>query len=69
MHMSGSGGENPFDEWNRPASQVTGLDQLMNQARPSVYNLPQNPMNHKSFKCNYIKARVEKDRMDWLIHS
>ena len=33
-----------------------------------MYNLPHNPMNYKSFKCNYIKARVETSRMDF-IHS
>ena len=38
----------------------------MQQVRPSVYNLPQNPMNHRSYKCNYIKARVETVRMDFV---
>jgi len=41
---------------------------MMKQGRPSVYNLPHNPINAKSFKCNYIKSRVEATRMDF-IHS
>ena len=38
----------------------------MKQGRPSVYNLPHNPINQKSFKCNYIKSRVETKRMNFV---
>ena len=65
----GSRGENPFEEWTKPGSDVRPSNQLemfMKQARPSVYNLPHNPMNHRSFKCNYIKSRVETTRMDYV---
>lgn len=44
--MSGSA-ENPFEEWDkvREGQNQSQLDLLMQQVRPSVYNLPQNPMN------------------------
>lgn len=29
------------------------------KSRPSVFNLPLNPMANKSYKCNFIKARVD----------
>ena len=69
MHMSGSNTENPFDEWNKPVdghNMSSNLELLMKNSRPSVYDLPQNPMNHKSYKCNYIRARVETTRMDYI---
>ena len=68
MHVSGSNTENPFDEWNKPQDGIMSskLELLMKNSRPSVYDLPQNPMNHKSYKCNYIKARVETTRMDFI---
>lgn len=31
--------------------------------RPSVFNLPLNPMSNKQYKCNFIKARVEFNRL------
>lgn len=67
-----SSASNPFDEWAASNNAGDGaashnkLDALMRQVRPSVYDLPQNPMNHKSYKCNYIKARVETTRMDYI---
>ena len=42
------------------------IDVHINQARPNVFNLPLNPMNHKSYKCNYIKARVENTQTDYI---
>ena len=48
------------------AETQSQLDVLMKQGRPSVYNLPHNPINQKSFKCNYIKSRVEATRMDFI---
>ena len=69
--MSGSvSAANPFDEWNKHQIEGDAITdpqlELMRQARPSVYNLPNNPMNQKSYKCNYIKARVETTRMDFI---
>lgn len=36
------------------------------RGKPTVFNLPQNPLGIKSFKYTFIKSRVEKSRADIL---
>ena len=36
----------------------------MKQGRPSVYNLPQNPINNKGFQYSYMQSRMEAKRRE-----
>ena len=40
------------------------LDVIMKHGRPSVYNLPHNPINNKGFKYSYMQSRMEAKRRD-----
>ena len=62
-HITSEDWKLPILNQERSDSQI---ELMMKQMRPSVYNLPHNPANAKSFKCNYIKSRVESTRMDYI---
>lgn len=56
---------NTISEPNIPLEQKK-MEQVFKNVKPSVFNLPQNPLSIKSFKYNFIKTRVEKSRAEYV---
>jgi hypothetical protein len=51
----------------QPTHTSIGVKESRDLPEPSVFHLPQNPMRLKSFKCNFIKSRVEYNRIGQVV--